>query len=69
MWLLAAKKRFSTMFLAVVAGLFWACFGGLATFWGYLFTLTYRRVMYQCWRLLFSACVGGSGEQEGKVCA
>ena len=50
-------------------GLFWAWFGCSAAFWGYLFTLTYRRVVYQYWGLLFCVVVDGLGERGGKVCA
>ena len=68
-WLLAAKKRFSTMFLAVFCGLFWACFSYSVMFWGFLLSLTFRVVVYQCWGLLFCVVVGGSREQGSNVCA
>jgi len=68
-WLFAAKRGFSTLFLAVFWGLFWVWFGGSAAFWGYLFTLIYRRVMRLCWWMQFVAAVGGFGELRGEVCA
>ena len=68
-WLHAAKKLFSTMFLAVFCGLFWACFSYSVMFWGFLLSLMFRVVVYQCWGLLFCVVVGGSGEQGSDVCA
>jgi len=68
-FLLAAKRLFSTMFFGVVAGLFWACFSYSATFWRYQFTLVFLEVIRQCWRLQFVAAVEGLGERLGDVFA
>jgi len=68
-FLLAAKRLFSTMFLILFWGLFWAFFSYSATFWRYPFTLVFLEVIRQCWRLQFVAAVEGLGERLGDVFA